>query len=176
MNFKNSDVAKVIAILFMLNCGSLTAEKRNLKALMQWDGEGTVYTIRPNLMLFLGSMEGILYVENEQGEIDGAFVECPISQKINLETKEATSTGYCQISVSSEDVVYAELECRGVIGDCKGQFRLTEGQGRFKGIKGGSDLRIRSVIGVLVEGMASGSVVRSGKGIALLPNLEFTTP
>ena len=93
-----------------------------------------------------------------------------------METGEAVATGYCEISISPEDVVYAELDCKGVVGDCKGQFRLIEGHGRFKGIKGGSDLRIRSVLGALVKGMASGSVVKSGQGIALLPNLKFTTP
>ena len=171
-----SNLARVTGILLLLVLNPLRAEERNLQALMQWEGDGTVYSIGANQMLFLGSMDGILYVENEKGDIDGAFVECPISQKINLDSGEAVATGYCQISVSPGDVVYAELDCKGVVGDCKGEFRLVEGLGRFEGIKGGSDLRIRSVLGALVAGMASGSIVRSGQGIAILPNLKFTTP
>ncbi|HIG43734.1 MAG: hypothetical protein ABGY96_20670 [bacterium] len=176
MTLTSSNLTKIIGIVLLVALNPLSAEERNLQALMQWDGDGTVYSIGTNQMLFLGSMDGILYVENEKGDIDGAFVECPISQKINLETGEAVATGYCQISVSPGDVVYAELDCKGVVGDCKGYFRLVEGVGNFEGIKGGSDLRIRSVLGALVKGMASGSVVRSGQGIALLPNLKFTTP
>ena len=176
MKFKVSNSASAIGILFILACNPLSGEERTLKALMQWEGEGNVHSIGSNMMLFLGTMDGILYVENEKGEIDGAFVECPISQKINLKTGEATATGYCQITVSPEDVIFAELDCKGIIGDCSGQFRLVEGLGRFKGIRGGSDLRIRSVLGVLLKGMANGSVVKSGQGIALLPNLKFSIP
>lgn len=176
MTFKTSIAARAIGMLLVLACSPLSGEERNLKALMHWEGEGKVHTISSDMILFQGDMQGILYVENEKGAIDGAFVECVISQKINLKTEEANSTGYCQITISAEDVVYAELDCKGIVGDCRGQFRLFEGLGRYEGIKGGSDLRIRSVLGVLVKGMASGSVVRSGQGIALLPNLKFTIP
>ena len=81
----------------------------------------------------------------------------------------------CEITVSPDDVVYAEFDCKGVIGDCKGEFRLTEGYGRFEGVRGGSDIRIRSVVGTLMKGMASGSIVRAGQGIAILPNLKVIT-
>jgi hypothetical protein len=143
---------------------------------MNWEAEGTIHSIGTNQMLFLGVMEGILYVETEKGDLDGAFIECPVSQKVNPESGESTATGHCQITVGSEDVVYAEFDCEGIIGDCKGQFRLVEGSGRFKGVSGGSDIRIRSILGVLVKGMASGSLIRSGEGIALLPNLKVIVP
>jgi hypothetical protein len=143
---------------------------------MQWDGEGSIYKISSNQILFQGVMEGIMYVESEEGELDGAFAKCPVSQKINPETMESFASGYCEISVAPDDVIYSEFECMGKAGDCKGKFRLVEGIGRFAGITGGSDLRIRSVLGALVIGMGSGSVVRSGKGIALLPNLKVINP
>lgn len=107
--------------------------------------------------MFQGVMKGILYVENEKGDLDGAFAVCPVSQRINPETGESTATGNCEITVSSEDVVYAELDCKGMAGDCRGEFRLVEGLGRFEGISGGS-------------------IVRTGQGIALLPNLKVITP
>lgn len=176
MVLKTLYAIKAMGILLVMASNPLYGEEHNLNALIQWDGEGKVHKISSNTILFLGAMEGIFYVENEKGEIDGAFVECPISQKINQQTGEAIATGYCQITVSTNDVIYAELDCKGMVGDCKGQFRLTGGLGRFEGIKGESDLRIRSVLGVLIKGMASGSIVRSGQGIALLPNLKFTTP
>ena len=121
MIIRNSNLAQATGILLLLACSALYAEERNLQALMQWEGEGNVYSIGANRMLFLGNMEGILYVENEKGDIDGAFVECPISQEIDLETGEAVATGYCEISISAEDVVYAELDCKGVVGDCISQ-------------------------------------------------------
>ena len=167
---------KALAILLVLCSSQLYGEERNLRAIMHWGGQGSIHTIGKNQLLFQGVMQGILYVENEKGDLDGAFAQCPISQKINQETGESSATGYCEITVASDDVVYAELDCRGVVGDCKGHFRMVEGLGRFEGIQGGSDLRIRSVLGFLVKGMASGSTIRSAEGIALLPNLKVIIP
>lgn len=176
MAFGNSSLARAVGILLLLCSSHLIGEERNLRALMQWDGEGSVFSISPTQMLFQGEMKGILYVETEKGDLDGAFVTCPVSQKINTETGESVATGYCEISVSPEDVVYAEFDCKGIAGDCIGQFKLVSGHGRFEGVKGGSDIRIRSVLGVLAEGMATGSIIRSGQGIALLPDLKVITP
>ncbi len=173
---RKSNLTKAIVILLVLCCSQLYGEERNLRAIMHWEGQGSIHAIGKNQMLFQGVMEGIIYVENEKGDLDGAFAECPITQKINSETGESTATGYCQITVAADDVIYAELDCKGVAGDCKGYFRLVEGLGRFKGIEGGSDLRIRSILGQLVAGMASGSILRSGEGIALLPNLKINLP
>jgi len=171
-----SSLNKAIGILLLLCSSQLYGEERNLRAMMHWEAEGGIYSIGTNQMLFLGVMEGILYVETEEGDLDGAFIECPVSQKVNPETGESTATGHCQITVGAEDVVYAEFDCKGKIGDCRGQFRLVEGIGRFEGVSGGSDIRIRSILGVLFKGMASGSIIRSGEGIALLPNLKVIIP
>ncbi len=176
MTIGNSCVTKVLSVVLVLSCCQIYAEERNIRALMHWEGVGEIYTIGINQILFQGVMEGILYVETEEGELDGAFATCPISQKINSETGKSVATGHCEITISSEDVVYASLDCEGQVGDCRGQFRLIEGTGRFKGVSGGSDLRIRSVLGALMKGMASGSVVRSGQGIAILSNLIVRTP
>jgi hypothetical protein len=176
MSFGKSCLIKAFIIIFVFGGTQLYAEERNLRGLMQWEGEGTVHVIGVNQVLFLGAFNGILYVENEQGELDGAFVNCPGTQHIKTESNESFGAGYCEITVSSTDVVYAEWDCTGKVGDCKGSFRLTSGLGRFEGIKGGSDFRIRSVLGALVKGLGSGSVVRAGKGIALLPNLKVIIP
>jgi hypothetical protein len=171
-----SSLNMAIGILLILCSSQLYGEERNLRALMNWKAAGSIHSISTHQMLFLGVMEGILYVETEKGDMDGAFFECPVSQKINPESGESTAKGHCQITVGPEDVVYAEFDCDGKIGDCTGQFRLVEGSGRFEGVSGGSDIRIRSILGVLMKGMASGSLIRSGEGIALLPNLKVIVP
>ena len=176
MSFGKSCLMKAFIVILVFVGTQLYAEERNLRGLMQWEGEGTIHVIGVNQVLFLGAFNGILYVENEQGGLDGAFVTCPGTQHIKTENNESFGAGYCEITVSSTDVVYAEWDCTGKVGDCKGSFRLTSGLGRFEGIKGGSDFRIRSVLGALVKGLGSGSVVRAGKGIALLPNLKVIIP
>jgi hypothetical protein len=176
MSFGKSCLIKAFAVTLVFVGTQLHAEERNLKGLMQWEGEGSVHSIGVNQMLFQGAFNGILYIENEQGDLDGAFVNCPGTQHIDMETSDSFGAGYCEITVSSTDVVYAEWDCTGKVGDCKGTFRLISGLGRFEGIKGGSDFRIRSILGTLVKGLGSGSIVRAGKGIALLPNLKVTIP
>lgn len=176
MSFGKSCLMKAFGVMLVFAGAQLYAEERNLKGLMQWEGEGNVYIIGENQMLFQGAFGGILYVQNEQGDLDGAFVSCPATQHVNMENGDSSASGYCEITVSSDDVVYAEWDCTGKVGDCKGDFRLKSGLGRFVGIKGGSDFRIRSVLGALVKGLGSGSAVRAGKGIALLPNLKVIIP
>jgi hypothetical protein len=112
-----SHLALVIGILCLLSGMNGYGEERNLRALMHWEGEGTVHTIGKDEILFQGVLDGILYVETETGELDGAFVTCPVSQKVDVETDEAVASGSCEITVSSDDVVYAEFDCKGVTGD-----------------------------------------------------------
>ena len=105
-------LAKALGIILILSCNHLYGEERNLRAVMHWEGEGSIHTIGRNQILFQGVMRGIIYVENEKGDLDGAFAVCPVSQKIDPETGESTATGNCEISVSSEDVIYAEFDCK----------------------------------------------------------------
>jgi hypothetical protein len=57
---------------------------------------------------FLGSLEGIMYVETAKGDMDEAFVRCPIVQDINLEDGTTSASGKCVIVVSPDDTAYAE--------------------------------------------------------------------
>jgi hypothetical protein len=160
-----------ISLFVSCLCTSALAEERNTRAIMQWEGEGAVYNIGPSEIIFLGAFEGIMYFEGKNGALDGAFVTCPSSQRLNLEQATTSAKGFCEITVSSDDVAYAEWTCEGIPGDCKGKFNLVSGHGRYEGISGSSDFRIRSIMGELVSGMGNGSVMKVGKGIALLPNL-----
>jgi hypothetical protein len=80
------------------------------------------------------------------------------------------------ITPSAGDVVYATWSCRGEVGGCKGNFRLTSGTGQYEGIKGSSKLVVRSALNTLIVGMSSGSVIREATGIAILPELSYSIP
>ena len=167
----------VLAGLILLGMAVVVqAEQKSLKAMMPWEGEGNVYQISPDTMLFLGAFEGIIYAETSEGKLDEGFVRCPGSQKINLKSGETEAEGYCMITPSAGEVVYASWSCRGEVGGCRGDFILTGGTGQYEGVTGSSKLLVRSAINTLVVGMSSGSAIREATGIAVLPELTYTLP
>ncbi len=166
-----------LSILILLGlAGAVQAEKKSLKAMMPWQGDGSVYQIAADTMLFLGAFEGIIYAETSEGKLDEGFVRCPASQKVNLETGRVEGEGYCMITPSAGDVVYATWSCHGEVGICQGDFKLTGGTGQYEGVTGSSKLMVRTSINTLIVGMSSGSVIREATGIAILPKLTYTIP
>ncbi|MCZ6830325.1 MAG: hypothetical protein O7F73_12205 [Gammaproteobacteria bacterium] len=152
------------------------AEQKNLAAVIAWSGGGRVFQIAPGSMEFLGAFEGIMYMETSEGEIDEAFIECSFKQTLHSDAKNTRGTGNCMIVQSPDDAVFAEFECDGRVGSCKGEFRLTEGTGIFKGIRGSSRLIIRSPLGHMVQGLSNGSEVGVSSAVAILPDLSYTIP
>ena len=166
----------LVFILFGLSAWAHSAETKSLKAFIPWEGEGRVFTIAPETVLFLGSLEGIIYVEKAEGEMDEGFVRCPVSQKIDLKTQATSGSGYCMITVSETETVYAEWTCKGKVGGCAGQFNVTGGTGALEGVTGSSEMIVRSPLRALVADMPSGSLLRSASGIVILPELNYTLP
>ncbi len=173
---RRSLITVIPLLVMMIIPAAVQAEKSSLKAIIPWDGEGRVFRIGMDTMLFLGAFEGIMYVESAEGKLDEGFVVCPVKQTIDLKTKATTGSGYCMITASGGDTVFAEWSCSGKIGGCKGNFKLTGGSGQFKGITGSSKLIVRSPLSVLAGDMASGSIVRVASGIAILPDLTYNAP
>ena len=173
-------LSRCIAVILMLSLFGLptavSAEEKSLKAMIPWDGEGRVFQVAPDTLLFLGAFEGIIYVETAEGKLYEGFVRCPVTQKIMIETKKTNGSGYCMITTSSDDTVYAEWSCEGQVGGCKGEFKLTGGTGQFEGITGKSKLIVRSPLQVLAPGMSAGNVLRAGSGLAVLPELKYEIP
>ena len=167
----------VVLMLALLGLpAAVSAEEKSLKAMIPWDGEGRGFQVAPDTLLFLGAFEGIIYVETAEGKLDEGFVRCPVTQKIMIKTKKTTGSGYCMITTSSADTVYAEWTCEGQVGGCKGEFRLTGGTGQFEGITGLSELIVRSPLQALAPGMSGGNVLRAASGLAVLPELKYKIP
>jgi hypothetical protein len=173
---RSSHCRTVISGLVLLGVTSGALAEKSLKAIMPWEGEGFVYQIAADTMLFLGAYEGILYVETAEGKLDEGFVRCPGRQIIDTKSGKISGEGYCMITPSAGDVVYATWSCRGEVSGCKGDFKLTGGTGQYEGISGSSKLVVRSAINTLIVGMPSGSVIREATGIAILPELKYTIP
>ena len=115
----------VLGLVIAGTAGMAHAGEKSVKILMPWDGEGSVYTIGTDKLLFMGEFEGIMYVETSAGELDAAYANCPASQHIDMKGKQSSATGYCTITISSEEVVFAEWNCKGKVGVCEGTLNLT---------------------------------------------------
>jgi len=152
------------------------AEHKNLAAVIAWSGTGRVFQTGPQRMEFLGALEGIMYIETSEGDIDEAFVECSIKQHLLNDSAKTQATGNCMIVQSPADSVFAEFDCNGQVGSCKGEFRLTEGTGVFEGIRGSSKLIIRSPLAHVARGLTNGSEVGVSSAVAILPDLNYITP
>lgn len=169
-------LAPLAALLLMAQSSVWAAEEGTVQAAIPWDAEGEVFNIGPTTMAFLGSLRGIIYIENSTGEMHEGFVVCPVVQRIDLNTGETDATGYCEIATSADSVVYATMTCKGEPGSCVGEFTLTAGEGEFVGVSGKGKLRIRSPIRTLMSDMASGSVLRVGSGLAIINDLKYSIP
>jgi hypothetical protein len=147
-----------------------------VQAIIPWEAYGRVFQVDTSTMMFLGAFSGIMYIESSSGEMHEAFVMCPIIQKLNLEMGKSEAVGYCEISASPENVVYAELTCSGEVGSCNGTFTLVDGEGKFAGIAGTGTLRVRSPIRSLIADLAAGAELRIVSGLAVIKDLEYSIP
>ena len=176
MTVKRIYLAPVVAFLLLALSPVRAAEQGTVQAAIPWDAEGQVFQVNTSTVVFLGAMKGIMYVENSKGEMHEGFVVCPVVQKLDLKSGAMEATGHCEITASPESVLYAKLTCKGEIGNCTGEFTLTDGEGKFAGVSGSGKLRVRSPIGALVADMASGSVVRVASGLAIISDLKYSIP
>ena len=111
-----------------------------------------------------------------EGEMDEAFVRCPIVQNIDLAAGVSSTSGKCIIVVSPEDTVYAELTCEGSAGLCRGEFHITGGAGRFEGIKGMGKMTARSPVHALASDLSGGVSIHAAAGILQMPELTVELP
>ena len=176
MNLKRLLMAPLVAILLLAQSSVWAAEEGTVQAAIPWDAEGQVFNINTTTVVFLGSLKGMIYVENSKGEMHEGFVVCPVMQKLDLNSGMTDALGHCEITASPESVVYAKITCKGEPGSCVGEITLTDGEGKFTGVSGSGKLRIRSPIRALVADLASGAVLRVGSGLAIINDLNYSIP
>ena len=177
MKNRNAVISFTTAILILCGwAGTAHAESNTISAVIPWQGQGQIYPVDIGKLRFLGALEGIMYVETAAGDMNEAFVRCPVVQDIDVADQSTSATGNCVIVVSPEDTVFAEITCEGIAGLCSGEFRLTGGTGRFAGISGSGRMTIRSPIHALAADLTDGTLIHAAAGILQMPNLTFDLP
>ena len=177
MTRSTRNLLRVLSIsLLGASTGAAVAETTTISAVIPWQGQGQVFQTGENKAKFLGALEGVMYVETAEGQMNEAFVRCPIVQEINLEDGTSSTTASCVIIASEEDTAYAELSCEGGGGVCQGEFRFTGGEGRLAGIKGKGKMTARSPVHAMASDPSGGIVIQAAAGILQMPELKVTLP
>ena len=98
----------IIALLGLVS--SVQAEEETLSIMAPWEGQGRVFQIGPEKLKFLGSFEGIMYIQDAKGTLDAAAFICPAVQEIDAKSEKTTATGNCIITTEKGDLVFSEWE------------------------------------------------------------------
>lgn len=167
------------AFFSLLILTSLTAPasagEESVKILSPFDAEGEVFKVGNNLFQFIGTFEGILYLESDKGDLHTAFIVCPTVQDIDTSTGKTEAKGRCHI-VAAGGNVFGKFVCKGEVGTCKGKFTLTGGTDDLEGISGSGEMLVRSALRTMVVDAESGKNIRKAKGLAVWPKLNYKVP
>lgn len=176
MSKASSLVSLTAAALFASLSTVAQAEEGTASAMAPWQGEGQLFQIGPEQVMFVGAFNGIMYVQTGENSLDALLMLCPAAQELNLEDGTTQSEGYCTFQNQSGDKVFAKWECSGKVGACSGEMVLTGGTGEFSGIHGGGAMMARSVLSELAANLENGSLVRSAAGLIVWPELKYSIP
>jgi hypothetical protein len=165
-----------VAAIFASLSAVAQAEEGTVRAMAPWQGEGQLYQVGPEQVVFVGAFSGIMYVQKGEDALDALLMLCPAAQELDLQDGVTESKGFCTFQNASGDKVFAKWECKGKVGACAGEMVLTGGTGEYSGIHGGGAMTARSVLSELAANLDSGSVVRSAAGLIVWPELKYVIP
>ncbi|HED15279.1 MAG TPA: hypothetical protein ENI64_00445 [Gammaproteobacteria bacterium] len=152
------------------------AEEKTIQILAPWEGEGKMFQIGTETIQFVGTFEGVMYMDKSKNELSTAFFICPATQDINTTTGKTSASGYCYI-VAQRGKVFAKFTCKGeAVGSCDGTMTITGGTDGLEGIKGSGPMHVRTAIGAVAANVNSGEIVRAAKGLVVWPKMKITLP
>ncbi len=169
-------LASALPAILLSLAPPLSAEVGTAKILAPWEANGHIYQVAVDKLQFIGTFEGIMYIENGDGLLDTALFICPSTQIMHILNNEMQSHGYCTIESPTGDYVYSEFNCNGQPGSCKGTFTLTGGTGKLAGITGESAMIVRTALSGTSTDESGGGTVSAAKGLAMWPELHFEVP
>jgi hypothetical protein len=154
-----------------------SAEERTMEATAGWIAEGQLYQVKEKHALFAGTFEGLLFVKNKQGKLDGIKMVCPGLVEMDLANRQESGAGRCIFTSRDKKHIYAKWNCAGeLLQGCGGDFVLLGGTGRFENITGNSAFEIRSDMAELVPKMTESSLDVTARGVTVWPALTYKIP
>lgn len=169
-------LALALPLTLSLPLQPLAADVGTAKILAPWEANGQLFQVAVDKLQFIGTFEGIMYIEHGDGLLDAALFTCPSTQITHILTNKVEGHGYCTIESPTGDYVYAEFTCDGEPGSCKGKFTLTGGTGKLTGITGESPMSVRTALSGTNLDETTGGTVSAAKGLAIWPEMRFAIP
>lgn len=167
----------ICALALVAVIGPGHAGETSVKAWAVWQGQGRFYKATENLALFAGYFEGIMEVENKQGDLDSASMVCPATLEVNLTDGTQQGWGRCIIMTRDGDRLYAGWTCIGKhLEGCGGLFNVSGGTGKFRSVSGESVFVVRSTVAEYVVSIPEGGVTANFAGQAAWSALKYNTP
>jgi hypothetical protein len=166
----------VLLSLLMVAVPPASADQGTAKILAPWEANGQLFQVAVDKLQFIGTFEGIMYIEHGEGLLDAALFTCPSTQITEILSNASKAHGYCTIESPNGDFIYAEYTCDGEPGACTGTFVLTGGTGKLTGITGESDLIVRTALSGTTIDQETGGTVSAAKGLAIWPEMRFEIP
>ena len=172
MKISRSKLLFVLPLLLLpLTAFSQSGDSR--EAIFSWSGHGRLFQTDPNGVDFMGVIEGVLYIGRPGEPLDEAFMECSFRNSLLLEEQTSKAEGNCVIVQSPEDNAYASFSCQGPTSVCTGKLIFNSGTGKYKGIKGGASMLIRSPLRLLAPSLAGGEELSVANGVALFTDIDY---
>jgi hypothetical protein len=156
--------------------GARAETQETIHAIVAWTGNGKSYEVGADHAVFVGALEGPLYVQTDKGWVPAGTATCPMIVDVDTTSAAQTAQGRCIVENPDGDMMFAEVTCRGVyrVG-CDGTMTLTGGTGAFEGITGGGEITVRSERRSVVES-GNGTTEEEGVGIMVIEGLTYTLP
>jgi hypothetical protein len=175
---KTSAISLFAVILIGISAPATAGEEVTVQAFAPWQGQGTIYRTGEKTATFVGALAGRFYVETDEGPLDAGVIVCPTTLEFNAEDGTQTGHGRCAIAANDIDRIFASFSCAGVhLVGCKGDFKLSGGVGRFKGITGGGPITVRRSGAAKVEATVPGHQVDEGaSGIIYWRKFQYKLP
>ena len=164
------------ALIATLAKPAFAAEETVISAFSAWRGVGHLVQTSANEAMFVGSLDGTVYVNTDKGPVEAGQMVCPAVVRIDLASGLQTGTGNCTMTAADGARLFSELTCSGVhLVGCSGEMKLTGGTGRFEGVAGGGAFTLRSSLND-IELTTAASAQETAHGIMFWPELRYTLP
>ena len=170
--------AALAALLVAAMPGATLAqsEENEVNAFSVVRGKGTGFRIADKLNTFVGTLEGMFFVEGSEGPVQAGTIICSAAIEMKTEDRSYTGSGRCLITGEEGGQVFAQYTCEGyfLIG-CSGTFTLTGGTERFAGVTGGGPVTMRTSVGKLKDKTEVSQSVEV-EGIMFWRDLKYKLP
>jgi hypothetical protein len=168
--------ALAIAALLSTMAATVQAqdEPRAFNAFAVVKADGSILKSAEKEATIVAAFSGALFVETDEGPVQGGHVVCSGMVKVDLATTHQSGSGACTSTADDGATSFGAWECQGfnTIG-CRGIYKLTGGTGRLAGYTGQATLIWRPSTSELQKQL-DGTVLQNATGILIWRDFTIT--